>query len=585
MSDIFISYARSTEVEANGIAEALRALGYGVWRDDELPAHRAYAEVIEERLKAAKVVVVIWSAEAAKSQWVRAEANVARAAGTLVQLKLGDIVPPLPFNEIQCADMTGWAGDVDAPIWRKLIASVAELLGGTADQSTPIPAIRKLSICVLPFTNVSDDPQQDYFSDGVSEDIITDLSKVAALFVVARNTAFRFKGKTPDIGQLAMQLGVSHILEGSVRKSGGRVRITAQLVDGATGGYLWAERYDRDLIDIFALQDEISEAIVDALKLKLLPEEKVAIERRGTLSIEAYNLYLMARQHSLAASEADTRRNETIVRLCGRAVKIDPNYAQAWALLAHGQTLLFFSGGHGSDDGLAAAERALVLDHGLADAHAVRARHFANLGRTDDASNEITIALSLDAESFEVNSAAAALSFRQRRLDNAIHYYEKAMSLMETDLGAPGMLLSCYTATGDATRLRRTAQIALGRSEKALTQDPTNGKAMGFGVNALAALGESDRAREWIDRALVVDPDNRSMRFNFACALNARLGDPNGALALLEVYFADASSSLLAHAKVDTDLDSLRGNVRFQVMIAAADARLAEASPALSAET
>jgi adenylate cyclase len=575
MSDIFISYARSTEFEAKRIAAALRALGYGVWRDDELPAHRAYAEVIEERLKAAKAVVVVWSAEAARSQWVRAEANVAREAGTLVQLKLDDTVPPLPFNEIQCADMIGWTGDADALGWRKVVASVAELIGATPAGSTPSAAIRSLSICVLPFANVSDDPQQDYFSDGISEDIITDLSKVAALFVVARNTAFRFKGKTPDIGQLAAQLGVSHVVEGSVRKAGKRVRISAQLIDGATGGHLWAERYDRDLTDIFALQDEISEAIVGALKLKLLPEEKGAIERRGTSSVEAYNLYLMARQHSLASSEADTRRNETIARLCRRAVEIDPGYALAWALLAHAQTLLFFSDGKGSDDGLAAAEHALALDPNLANAHAVRARHFANHGRSDDASSEIMLALALDADSFEVNSAAAALSFRQRRLEDAIRYYEKAMSLMEADLGSPGMLLSCYMATGDEDGLRRAARIALARSERALAQDPTNGKAMGFGVNALAALGQAERAREWIDRALVVDPDNTSMRFNFACALNARLDDADGALALLERYFAEASPSLLAHAKVDTDLDSLRDDARFQAMVAAADARLA----------
>src|SRR5262249_13232184 len=145
-------------------------------------------------------------------------------------------------------------------------------------------------------SNMSGDSEQEYFSDGISEDIITDLSKVSALLVVARNTAFQFKGKNVDVGQVARQLKVSHVLEGSVRKSGGRVRITAQLIDVATGGHTWAERYDRDLNDIFALQDEISQSIVKALKLKLLPEEKRAIGQRGTNSVEAYQLYLMARQ-------------------------------------------------------------------------------------------------------------------------------------------------------------------------------------------------------------------------------------------------------------------------------------------------
>ena len=139
----------------------------------------------------------------------------------------------------------------------------------------------RVAICVLPFANMSGDPEQEYFSDGITEDIITDLSKVSALWVAARNTAFTFKGKHVDAPQVARQLKVSHLLEGSVRKAGGRVRITAQLIDGATGGHVWAERFDRDLNDIFALQDEISQAIVAALKLKLLPDEKKAIGAAG----------------------------------------------------------------------------------------------------------------------------------------------------------------------------------------------------------------------------------------------------------------------------------------------------------------
>src|SRR5258708_7528969 len=272
MSDSFISYARSTEAGAKQIAEALRGLGYGVWRDDELPAHRSYTEVIQERLAAAKAVLVVWSAEAVKSEWVQSEADQARAARKLIQLTLDGAKPPMPFDRMQCADMTGWAGDLDAHGWKKIVASVAELIGVIAAPPTPSPAVRKHSICVLPFANMSGDPEQEYFSDGISEDIITDLSKVSALFVVARNTAFTFKGRSVEVPQVAKQLNVSHVLEGSVRKAGGRVRITAQLIDGATGGHLWAERYDRDLTDIFALQDEISEANVAALKPTLLPQ-------------------------------------------------------------------------------------------------------------------------------------------------------------------------------------------------------------------------------------------------------------------------------------------------------------------------
>ena len=325
MADIFVSYARSDEPVAERVAAALRGEGYEVWRDDELPAHRSYADVIDERLRSAKAVIVLWSAEAAKSQWVRAEADLARASGTLVQAVLDGIIPPLPFNQIQCADLSGWEGDPDAPGWRKLRASVTALAGAAASDSAKTGARRRpLCICVLPFQNMSGDPEQEYFSDGISEDITTDLSKVSALGVVARNTAFTFKGQSVDVAEVARKLSVSHVLEGSVRKAGGRVRINAQLIDGATGEHLWADRYDRDLEDIFAIQDEISKAIVSALKVKLLPEEKKAIEHRGTTSAEAYNLYLLARQYWVTGNHGDPRREERVMRICSRAVEIDP---------------------------------------------------------------------------------------------------------------------------------------------------------------------------------------------------------------------------------------------------------------------
>ena len=188
---------------------------------------------------------------------------------------------------------------------------------------------QRLSICVLPFSNMSGDPEQEYFSDGITEDIITDLCKVSTLAVVSRNTAFSFKGRHVDIAQVARQVGATHVLEGSVRRVGNRVRITAQLIEGATDSHLWAERYDRDLNDIFALQDEISEAIVDALKLKLLPAERKAIEQRSTTNPDAYKLYLMARQYN---AMGNSHHRDVTVRLCQRAVEIDPGYARAWAL-------------------------------------------------------------------------------------------------------------------------------------------------------------------------------------------------------------------------------------------------------------
>src|SRR5881392_781575 len=431
------------------------------------------------------------------------------------------------------------------------------------------------SIAVLPFNNMSGDPEQEYFSDGISEDIITDLSKVSALSVIARNSAFAFKGKNVDVLQVARQLKVSHVLEGSVRKAGGRVRITAQLIDGAHNDHVWAERYDRDLNDIFALQDEISEAIVKALKLKLLPEEKKAIEQRGTDSVEAYNLFLMARQNYVTGGEGDLRRAEATIRICQRVTEIDPNYADAWALMALDQMIVRFIHGRKGEDGLAAAERALVLDANLAEAHAVKARIFAEYGRHDEASAEIASGLRLDPDSFEVNRSAGLLSFRQLRLEDAIRYWEKATALMETDVASPSMLSTCYTALGNSQANRRAAEITIARAEKVLAQDQNNGAVTGWGASALVFLGEAERAKEWINRALLIVPDDMHMRYNFACGFAHDRKGKETALELLVPVLAKTSMSLLNHAKIDPDLNPLRDDPRFQAMIAAAETRLA----------
>jgi len=579
MSEIFVSYARSTERQAHQIADALRASGYEVWRDDQLPAHRSYAEVIEERLKAAKAVVVIWSLEAIGSQWVRAEADRAREAGTLVQLTVDGSLPPIPFNQIQCADMRDWDGDTDAPGWRKVEGSIATLTGGAgaSGRTAASAAPQKVSICVLPFENMSGDAEQEYFSDGISEDIITDLSKISALSVIARNTAFRFKGKDIDVKAVAAELGVSHVLEGSVRKAGSRVRITAQLIDGGKGDHVWAERYDRELTDIFAIQDEISKAIADALKLRLLPKEKKAIEQRGTNSADAYNLYLMARQHWISGNVGDSRRDEVVVRIARQAVGVDPDYARAWALMALAQAELRFR--HGKDvDALPAAERALELDPNLPEAHCVKARYLQEDGRDEDARRQIETALRLDPESFEVNKEAARVVFRQGRIKEAIPYFEKAASLMDNDAHNPVMLITCYQAIGDDAGLRRAAETALERTKKVVAQDPSNGAALGYGAVSLAVLGDRIRAKEWIDRALMIDPENNTMRYNLACTLTSFLGDSAGALDLLGPYFDRVTLSELKHCQVDPDMDSIRHEPRFLEMFAAASARLPQSA-------
>ena len=572
MEDVFVSYARANEEEAQQIASALRQCGYTVWRDDKLPAHRPYADVIQEQLRSAKAVVVLWSREAVRSQWVRSEADSARQLGTLVQVATDDSLPPMPFDQVQCADLSGWNGDLSAIGWRKLVSSVVALVGtGQQEGAKGRQSARQVSVCVLPFANMSGDSEQEYFSDGISEDITTDLSKISALEVIARNTSFQFKGQSVDVCEVARKLNVSHVLEGSVRKAGSRIRITAQLIDGRSGGHIWAERYDRELTDIFEIQDEISRSIVEALKVKLLPEEQKAIEARGTTNAEAYNLYLMARQYWITGNYGDVRRDERVIRICERAIELDPRYARALALKALAQSNLYLYFGRREQNGLAAAERALSIDPNIAEAHCVKARHLSDEGNLAAADDEIATALQLEPDSWEVNNEAARQAMLNRRTEDATRFYEKAASLMESDFHSWGILLTCYRKLGDAERMQLAARKTVEKCEGALRDDPGNGSALGMVATALAILGEKDRAKESIERAVLLDPENPTSRYNFACMLANELRDYDAAIGLLETAFQQMGGDLIEYAEADPDFDCIRNDARFQNALA--DAR------------
>jgi adenylate cyclase len=585
VADVFISYARSDKARVAPLVAAIEAQRWSVWWDPEISPGQEFDRQIAAELGKAHAVLVVWTPNSVESRWVRGEAREAAERGILVPVRFDGASLPIDVRAIHTTDFDDSTIDAQAPQVQEVLRALGALIARQPAASSTTAAAgfaasgaatgaRHVAICVLPFANMSGDPEQEYFSDGITEDIITDLSKVSALAVVSRNSAFMYKGKHVDVPKVARDLSVSYVLEGSVRKAAGRVRITAQLIDGASNKHLWAERYDRELNDIFTLQDEISQAIVKVMKVKLLPEEKKAIEQRGTENVEAYNLYLMARQYYVNGHDADARSAEAIIRLCIRATELDPGYARGWALLAIAQRMLRFTGG-GGDDGLTAAERAIALDPGLAEAHAAKARILLEHGRHEEASVELDDALRLDPESYEVNRTAGKLRYRQKRIDEAIRYYEKALSLMDTDVHAAGMLASCYVAVGNRPEAVRTAQITLARVQKALAHDQNNGAAMSVGAYALATLGETERAKEWMNRAVLIDPDNTNARYNFACALSCQLKETDAAIEMLRPLLASMTRSFLDHAMADPDLEPLRGDPRFIAMVAAAEARLA----------
>jgi adenylate cyclase len=366
MAEIFISYASATVDRAKQIADTLRALGYGVWRDDELPAHRAYGEVIEERLRSARAVVVIWSASAVKSQWVRAEADLAREAGKLVQLRIDEALLPLPFNQIQCADLTDWSGDADAPGWRKVTASIAELFRGKSQlaevlepASTSPPQVpTKPSLAVLPFANLSGEADQEYFADGMVVEIVAALSRIKSIFVIASGSSLTFKNKGLTPQDVARQLGVRYILEGSIRKAGGRVRIVVQLVDAHARTQIWTHRFEDTLDDIFALQDRVALNTAATIEPAVREADARRSSARPTENMGSYDLFLRA----LAMMRTYTGPSMfEVLGLVERAIKLDPNFGAALAVCARCHYLIVLYGW--SDDPDHHRRQALEMGH------------------------------------------------------------------------------------------------------------------------------------------------------------------------------------------------------------------------------
>lgn len=363
MAQVFISYARSTQDDAQLLAKMLRAEGYDVWLDDALPAHRAYADVIEERLRSAKAVVVIWSSDSVKSQWVRAEADFARNAGTLVQLSIDGAIPPLPFNQIHCAQLCGWDGDRDSSGWRNILASVGDLIAGVHEEAPTIaPALPdKPSIAVLPFANLSSDPDQEYFVEGMVDEIVMALTRIRTLFVISSESSMALRGKEWDERQAAARMGVRYLLNGSVKRSGSRVRISVKLADTCHDAQIWAERFEDNLEDVFELQDRIAIRVAGVIEPSIQEAEVRRVARQPVENLGCYDLYLRA-----VPLRASCRKAEVVraIKLLDRALALDPDFAPALAQAAgcHSQ---MYANGWGEDrewhrkQGLDLAERAV----------------------------------------------------------------------------------------------------------------------------------------------------------------------------------------------------------------------------------
>ena len=585
MPDIFLSYNREDQARAKLFAEAFEAQGLKVWWDVGLTPGEAYDEVTETALRTAKAVVVLWSKKSVASRWVRAEATLADRNKTLVPCMIEACERPIMFELTQTAELSHWQGDATDRAWLAFLAGIGRFVAKEAAPVTrlqPAPvrpampqsaASAKPAILILPFVNMSGDAEQEFFSDGVSEDIITDLGRVSAISVVSRNAAFALKGKTIAAAQLARDMKVSHILEGSIRKSGHRVRITATLVEAATDAQVWAERFDRTLDDIFAIQDEISQAIVEALKVKLAPAEKKALEHRDTANSEAYELFLMARQFARSGSQ---RVQPLIVRVCQHVTELDPTFARAWAQIAFAQSEEKQRGTAASahhDGGLVAATMALKLDPGMAEPHAAMAEV---IGRgemeLERAAPHAEDALRINPDCYEALLFMGYIELGRKRYEEAIRSFEKAIALQPDAVRPCGMVVQAYEVIGDTANALAAARRTLAVCEKALSNEPDHSEALGFLVSSLADLGETDRARDWARRAMLFDPDNMRMLYNIACAMSG-LRDVDAACDILNRVVTEVNAGWLTWMEKDTSLDPIRSAPRFIALLEKAKAR------------
>lgn len=353
------------------------------------------------------------------------------------------------------------------------------------------------SIAVLPFDNMSNDPEQEYFSDGITEDIITDLSKVAGLLVIARNSSFAYKGKSFDIRAVGRELGVKSVLEGSIRRAGNRVRITAQLIDAATGGHIWAERYDRDLTDIFAVQDEVTNQIVAALKVKLSPVEAARIADTPTDSPEAHDLFLKARE--LIYGQRHGREIfDRIVSLLGRAIEIDPDFAEAYAGLGMAHNLDFQNRWTGAPD---AFERAmhfatLGVEKGpnVAFAHFVAAVMAIWSRDLEKARRESEAALALNPNFASGLGTLALVDIYSGNPKAAVPLAERAMRL------DPGFSHQTLHFLGTAYLVDGKYETAAATFRERIRLSPKTDLSRGLLVSALGHLGEVEEAqRVWAE--------------------------------------------------------------------------------------
>jgi len=433
---------------------------------------------------------------------------------------------------------------------------------GAAERATAADAAANPSIAVLSFDDMSPDKDQEYFCDGIAEEILNRLVQIDKLRVAARTSSFRFKGQNVDIGAIARELNVSTILEGSVRKTGNRLRVTTQLINASDGYHLWSESYDRELEDVFEIQEEIAASVAAALELTLVAP---SLQKYRTDNIEAYEYYLKGLYFFHRWGPTNVRYG---VDMFAKAVASDPGYALAWAALADSYAMIcmYWEASPANLDGAdTASRRALALAPDLADAHVSRGLSYTVRREHEAAAAEFETALKLDPDLFEASYFYGRICFQKGNLEQAAALFEQAERARPEDFQAPILLRQVYSSLGRDEDAMAAAQRGVDRAEKHLQLNPDDTRALNLGLGGFVTLGNKERALEWAERSLAIDGNNPDTLYNVACGL-AQIGEPERAMDNLEL--AGLRGVMIAEwAENDSDLESLHGLPRFKAIM------------------
>jgi len=421
------------------------------------------------------------------------------------------------------------------------------------------------SVAVLPFNNLSADPDNEYFTDGLTEELINALAQVEGLRIPARTSVFALKGTNLDVQEIGERLGVDNVLEGSVRKSGNQLRISAQLIKVEDGFNLWSETYDRELEDVFVIQDEIARSIVEALQLTLGPGDEQLMQAGRSTDIRGYDFYLRGRGYFRRRTRQDI---ESARRMFTKAIEIDPEYAPAYAGLADTYTE-FWRNYESTDENLAQADQASLeavkLDPDLAEAHAARGYALGQQRKFDEAREEFETAISLNPKLFEAYYYYGTVAFTQGELEQAAEMLEKASEVAPDDIRGLQLLPQIYRSLGREDEVLEASRRRLGLAERLLELDPDDIQSLLYGANALATLGERERSLEWASRVLEIDTNDALVLYNIAC-FYALAGEVKPALEALERSY-EAGLADPEWMRQDSDLDNLRNENRYQALI------------------